>query len=353
MKTYRNLWQKFISFENLYIAAKKAEKGKRWKESTLKFNVKMEDNLLNLKKELEDGSYCPGFYHNFTIYEPKKRMISAAPYKDRVVHHAIINIIEPIWEKRFYYHSYACRVSKGTHRAIYTCQKYLRKNKYVLKCDIEKYFLSIDHHILKQLVRRRIQDTRLLALIDLIIDSSPIVDTKLKYFEGDDLFTPLEMKKGIPIGNLTSQFWANLYLHELDKFLKFDKKVKFYLRYMDDFIIFHNSKVFLKELRKEIEEYLKGLRLNLHKKKQQIFPSKNGVPFLGFNIYQTHRRLKQENIRRFVKRMKEKQRQYSNYEIDLEDIRTSIMAWIGHAKHGNTWRLRNDLFAKISFYRTG
>ncbi len=153
MITYKHLWEDFISFDNLYFAAKKSEKGKRWKNTTLGFNYNLEKNLLRLQEELESGEYRPGAYRHFTIYEPKERVISVAPYKDRVVHHAIINIIEPIWESRFYYHNYACRTKKGTHKAVDTCQKYLRKNKYVLKLfDLINVFYKKQWCIL---VRRR------------------------------------------------------------------------------------------------------------------------------------------------------------------------------------------------------
>lgn len=388
MITYKHLWEDFISFDNLYSAAKKTEKGKRWKNTALEFNYNFEENLLRLQEELESGEYIPGAYRHFTIYEPKERVISAAPYKDRVVHHAIINILEPIWESRFYYHNYACRVGKGTHKAVDTCQSYLRKNNYVLKCDIQQYFSSIDHQILKAIIRNKIRDEKLLKLIDLIIDFSPFTYKKFKstdnwdespeecgdlitpsfragavnninrrgvltpsqsYIPGDNLFTPLERKKGIPIGNLTSQFFANLYLNELDQWLKHSKRIKHYLRYMDDFIVFHNSKKYLHELRTEIKEFLFTVRLNLHPKKQDIFPAKNGVPFLGFHVYTTHRRLKKENVKRFVKRMKTKQKQFSNGEIDLQNIQQSIKAWIGHAGHGNTWKLREKLLYEFVF----
>ena len=349
MKTYNNLWNDLISFENIYCAAQNAQKSKRYKSQALLFNYNLESNILRLRDELLSGEYRPGQYHQFEIYEPKQRFISAAPYRDRVVHHALINIIEPIWESRFYYHSYACRKEKGTHKAVDICQQYLRKNQYLLKCDIEKYFPSIDHQILKQIVRGKIADKKVLALTDLIIDSSPINEVRIKYFPGDTLFSPIELRQGIPIGNLTSQFFANLYLNELDQWLKNTCKVHYYLRYMDDFIVFHNSKEYLKILRSEIRDYLAKLRLSLHQTKQQIYPAKNGIPFLGFQIYRDNRRLRKENIRRFMTRMKRKQKLFYDTKIQLSDIRQSLMAWIGHAGHGNTYHLRKDLFEQFVF----
>jgi RNA-directed DNA polymerase len=354
MKTYKHLWEKFVSFENLYLASAKSQKGKRWKNTTLEFNSQLELELLKLQNELKLGTYTPGKYRSFTIREPKERVIFAAPYRDRIIHHALMNILEPIWEPRLYYHSYACRVNKGSHKAVDICQEYLRKNKYVLKCDIQKYFPSIDHHILKTIIKSKINDKRLLLLLDQIIDSGPpeiSISTPLHYFSGDNLLTPLERRKGIPIGNLTSQFFANLFLNELDSWIKEKKQMKYYIRYMDDFIIFHNSKQKLKILREKLHLFLDRIRLLLHTKKQEIFPVKNGVPFLGFHIYTTHRRLLKSNLRLFKRRMKQKQRLFSKGEIGLTEIKQSIMAWIGHSKHGNTYRLRKMVFNDIVFSR--
>lgn len=354
MKTYKNLWKKFISYENLYLASIKSQKGKRWKSTTLQFNDNIESELIKLQVELNSGEYNPGAYRSFTIREPKERVIFAAPYRDRIVHHALMNILEPIWEPRLYYHSYACRVNKGSHKALDVCQSFLRKNKYVLKCDIQKYFPSIDHKVLKKIIKNKIADPQLLNLLDLIIDSSPNEISKevpICYFDGDNLLTPIERRKGIPIGNLTSQFFANIYLNELDSWVKNHQKMKFYIRYMDDFIIFHKSKQVLNKLRLTIIEFLAILRLKLHEKKQQVFPIKNGVPFLGFHIYYTHRRLLISNIRLFKKRMKKKQIKFTNGEISLLETRHSIMAWLGHSSHGNTYNLRKDMFQDLVFTR--
>ena len=356
MKTYKHLWNDFISDENLFLAVKKSENGKRWKEATLGFNYNYESEIFRLQRELKSGVYLPGNYNKFTIKEPKERDIYAAPYRDRVLHHALINIIEPIWEPRLYYHSYACRTGKGSHRALDVCQKYLRKNKYVLKSDIQKYFPSIDHTVLKTLIRKKIADTRLLKLIDLIIDTSPgeiSLNVPFRYFEGDNLFTPGQNRRGIPIGNLTSQFFANIYLHELDKYIKEELRQQYYLRYMDDFLIFNDSKAELKQIRIKINKFLNTLRLTMHPKKQEIDPAKNGIPFLGFHIYREFRRLQKKNIRLFLRRMKIKQKQYADYEIDLKDIKQSLVAWNGHSSHGDTYHLREQLLNRLTFQRVG
>jgi len=234
MKTYKNLYETIFSFDNLSLAARKAQRGKRFKENVAQFNMNLEKELLNLLGELQQQNYQPGEYRSFFIYEPKKRMISAAPYRDRVVHHALMNVIGSIFEKSFIFDSYANQIGKGTHRAVQRFQTYLRRYRYVLKCDIKKYFPSIDHEILKQKIRRKIADQKTLWLIDTIIDNSnpqvPVID----YFPGDDLLTPIERRRGLPIGNLTSQFFANVYLNDFDHFVKEQLRCQAYVRYVDD-----------------------------------------------------------------------------------------------------------------------
>ncbi len=234
MKTFKNLFQKISSFENLLLAAHKAAKGKRENANVLNFFFKLEENLFQLGEELTRQSYRPGSYSTFRIYDPKPRMISAAPFRDRVVHHALINIIEPFFKRSFIFDSYANRVGKGTHKAIRRYQEFLRRYNFVLKCDIKKYFPSIDHEILKQLIRRTIFDQKTLWLLDTIIDGSNPQAPILDYFPRDELFTPFIRRKGLPIGNLTSQFFANVYLNPLDHFVKENLRCQGYLRYVDD-----------------------------------------------------------------------------------------------------------------------
>ncbi len=216
MKRYGNLWSQFISWENLLLAARKAQRGKRRREVTQRFNFHLESNLLRLQRELESGCYQPGPFHTHWIYHPKPRLISAAPYRDRVIHHALMNVLEPILERHFHPHSYACRKGKGTHAAADHLQKMMRHCPYAMVCDIRKFFPSIDHEILKSLFRKRIKDQQLLGLMDQIVDHSNDQEPVYELFPGDDLFTPLERRKGLPIGNLTSQWFANWYLSGLD-----------------------------------------------------------------------------------------------------------------------------------------
>lgn len=230
MKRYGNLWTEIVGFTNLLKAARKAQKGKRFHPNILQFNTALEFELLKLQEQLTNKTYQPGNYRTFRIFEPKPRLISAAPYRDRVVHHTLCNVICPLFEKSFIPDSYANRVGLGSHRALKRFTEFARSSQFILQCDIKKYFPSIDHQILKSLVHRKIKCSDTLWLIDLLIDHSNPQEASLEYFPNDDLLTPLERRKGLPIGNLTSQFFANVYLNNFDHFVKEKLKAKKYLR---------------------------------------------------------------------------------------------------------------------------
>ncbi len=214
MKRYGNLYHQLYAFDNLLAGARKAQKGKRFKTNCRSFNLDLESNLLTIQRQLKNKVYQPGPYTRFKIYEPKERTISAAPYRDRVVHHALVNVIEQIFDKAMIYDSYANRVGKGTHRAVDRFTEFSRKRSHVLKMDIVRFFPSLDHQILMEVIEKKIKDKDILSLIRIILNSSeePTNNARHQYFSGDNLFTPLERKKGLPIGNLTSQFFANVYL---------------------------------------------------------------------------------------------------------------------------------------------
>jgi len=247
MKSYKHLFEKIASFENLLFAAKQAQKGKKMKHNVSEFNFGLEGEILKLQEELRSQAYMPGKYRHFYVNDPKRRLISAAPYRDRVVHHAFCNVIEPLFDRTFIYDSYACRAGKGTHKAINRCQRFVRANKYVLQCDIRKYFPSVNYRILLSIITRKIRDKKVMWLAELIINSvSCLTSERVGGLAGLPAYrhTGLQAnpQTGIPIGNLTSQFFANLYLNELDYFVKFDLGEKHYLRYMDDFLIFSKNK---------------------------------------------------------------------------------------------------------------
>lgn len=349
MKRYSNLWPQIIDFKNIFQAARQAQKAKRFRDSVLAFNYNLESELIAIQEELTSKTYLPGEYHTFQIVEPKKRMISAAPYRDRVVHHALCNVIMPIFERTFIYDSYANRLGFGTHKALRRFTGLLRSSHYVFQADIQKYFPSIDHEILKSLVRQKIKCKNTLWLIDRIIDASNEQEAANYYFEGDDLFSPYEHRKGLPIGNLTSQFFANLYLNNFDHFVKENLKATKYLRYVDDFAIFSDDKYYLEQARLKISEFLSTLRLKIHPIKSQIFETKHGATFLGFRVFPTHIRVKQENLRRARYRLHQLQEAYQNGEVTFTQLTQSIRSWIAHLEHGDTWRLREQIFDKLIF----
>lgn len=337
MKTHKYLFATIIAFENLLLAAQQAAAGKREQFNVMDFFYRLEANLWHLQEELQTQTYQPGDYSTFKIYEPKPRMISAAPFRDRVVHHALINVIAPLFERSFIFDSYANRLGKGTHRAIRRYQHFLRDHRYVLKCDIKKYFPSIDHEILKKLMRRSIADARTLWLIDLIIDRSNPQEEVGDYFPGDDLFTPHERRKGLPIGNLTSQFFANVYLNPLDHFIKEVLRCLAYLRYVDDFVLFSNNKAELWKWWEQIAGFLQNFRLKLHPHHCYIFPARVGWLFLGQQVFRTHRRLAAANVRRFKKRLRRWQ------ETPPENLPQRFASWAGHAAQADTYHLLRSL----------
>ena len=351
MKRYGNLYPQIINYSNLLLAANKAQKGKRWQENVLRFNYKREQELEKLHHQLSTKTYQPGSYTTFEIYQPKRRMISAAPYRDRVVHHALCNIIAPIFERTFISDSYANREGYGTHRALRRFIEFARSSPYVLQCDIKKYFPSIDHQILKQLIRRKIKCPDTLWLIDRIIDNSNPQIPVIEHFPADDLFTPLQRKRGLPIGNLTSQLAGNIYLTGFDHFVKEELKGQKYVRYVDDFALFADEKKWLAEARTSIENYLATLRLKIHPIKSQLFETKQGANFLGFRILPDRIRVKTDNLKRARKRLKKLQFDYAQGKIDIRDIIQSLQSWEAHLKHGDTWRLRQKIFTTLVLTR--
>jgi retron-type reverse transcriptase len=235
------LFARVANFQALHAAALRAVKGKRKKPGAASFFANLERELLVLERQLREGKYRPGRYVAFEVNDPKKkRIVSAAPFRDRVVHHALCAVVEPIFDAGFIANTFANRVGKGTHRAIAAYERYRNCHGYVLRCDIFRYFPAIDHAILKADFRRRIGCPQTLALLDFIVDASNAQEPVHLYFDGDDLFTPFERRRGLPIGNLTSQFFANLYLDAFDHFVTVALRAP-HVRYVDDFVLFHDD----------------------------------------------------------------------------------------------------------------
>jgi retron-type reverse transcriptase len=341
MKTFKNLFNLIISFENLWCAAHRAAAGKREKRNVLKFFDKLEENVLQLQQELNDRVYRPGNYVTFNIYDPKPRLISAAPFRDRVVHHALMHAIEPLFERSFIFDSYANRTGKGTHSAIQRYQYFLRRYDYVLKCDVKKYFPSIDHEILKALIRRTIADARGRWLMDLIIDSSNEQEFVADVFRGDDLLTAIQRRKGLPIGNLTSQFLANVYLNPLDHFVKQRLLCHGYVRYVDDFALFSDSKRGLWHWKEKMERFLDDYRLKLNPGRCFVSRRSHANPFLGQKVFASHRLLCSKTVRKMKKRLRIWE------DAPPQNMQQRIAAWRGHAEQADAYCLLKSLGIKV------
>ena len=274
MKRVGKLFEEICCIQNLHEAYYKASKNKRLTAGYIHFRKNAEKNLAFLRQLLLDGKYKHGKYRHFTITDPKQRLISAATFSDRVIHHAIMNVLEPVFERQFIFHTYACRKGKGTHAAARYAFKCAKSSAYFLKLDVKKYFDSIDHAVLKYLLCRIIKDARCLSLLFCVIDSYKVS------FGGD---AASEREKGLPIGNLTSQFFANFYLSLLDHFVLEKLKPKAYVRYMDDIVIFDDSLLRLKQIFKDVEIFCSE-KLVLSIKMPVFGKCRNGVPFLGWKL---------------------------------------------------------------------
>jgi len=295
-----------------------------------------------LQEELAQQTYRPGPYRSFYIHEPKRRLISAAPFRDRVVHHALCNIIEPLFERRFIHDSYANRVGKGTHRALDRCQQFARRYRYALQMDVVQFFPSVDHALLHRALAGIIGDPQVLWLCDVILASGQGVQAEeysMVYFPGDD-FLAAQRPRGLPIGNLTSQFWANVYLDSLDQFVKRELRCRAYLRYVDDLILFAQDKQTLWAWRAEVIRFLAGLRLTVHEERAQPRPVTEGLPFLGFSVFPTHRRLKARKAISFRRRFKRQLADVAAGRMTLDALHASVRGWVNHARYGDTWGLR-------------
>ncbi len=351
MKRFSNLYPQITDFSNLLFSARQAQRSKRFRPNVLEFNYHLETELIQLQRELLDKTYQPGNYRTFHLIGLKSRLISAAPYRDRVVHHALCNIIAPILERTFIHNSYANRQGFGTHRALRQFTQFARTHQYVLQCDIRKYFPSIDREILKTLIRRKIKCPDALWLIDTIIDNGNDQEPVIEYFPGDELLTPLQRPKGLPIGNLTSQFLANVMLNPFDHFVQEQLKASPYLRYVDDFALFSDDHGFLAAARLEIEDFLAQLRLKIHPIKSQLFATKVGATFLGFRVLPNNIRIRNSNLHQARRRIKRLQLDYAQGKIELPQIEQSLNSWIAHLEHGDTWQLRQQIFSSLVFAR--
>ena len=351
VKRVGGLWDTLVSFGNVQEAARRAAVGKRKRPDVAAFLLNLETELVSLRRELQSGEYRPGPYREFRTHDGKPRLISAAPFRDRVVHHALTQVLEPVFERRFSKDSYACRAGLGTHKALARARWAAARFPYVLKCDVRKYFASIDHQVLKELLARVVKCRRTLDLAGRIVDGSNRQEEAVFYFPGDNLFTPLGRRRGLPLGNQTSQFFANVYLNSLDHFVNQSLRPGCYIRYVDDFVLFDDSKERLAGMRAAVERLLDGLRLRLHERKSRVYGCADGLTFLGWRLYPGRTRLVRENVARFRRRLREMERAFAEGSMDRNDVRARIHSWIGHASFGDTWRLRKQMFGQFTLVK--
>jgi len=335
------MYAQLTSWDNLLLAYRRASKGKRHQAVVATFEHRLEDHLFELQAQLREQTYQPGPYTHFFIHEPKRRLISAAPFRDRVVHHALCNVIESVFERAFIHDSYANRLGKGTHRALQRVQTYARRFRYALSCDLRQFFPSIDHAIMRRILTRRVHDTQVRWLIDAVLGSgegalSEVYD--MVYFPGDDLFAALR-PRGLPIGNLTSQFWANVYLNGFDHFVKRTLKCPGYVRYVDDLLLFADDKARLWQWKGELEDRLAALRLVMHAGAHPR-PVTEGIPFLGFIVFPQRRRLKRRKGVHFQRCYRTLLAAFQARRLPAAQITASVQAWVNHARYGNTVGLR-------------
>jgi len=344
MKTYKKLYQQLYSWNNLEQAYEKAQRHKTGTPAVQEFEKHWQLNLCALMKELRNKTYKPQPLRKFILRDPKTRTICVSEFRDRIVHHALINILQPIFEPRFIHDSYASRKHKGTLPAIKRFDQFLKKvtkngrliytarnanqvQGYALKADIKHYFDTVDHNILLNIIAKRIKDQKVLWLAKVILDN---------YNSGIP-------GKGMPLGNWTSQFFANIYLNELDQYIKHKLKAKYYIRYVDDFVILHQNKTILADYKAKIKTFLQTLQLELHPEKCKTIPLRRGITFLGYRIFYKHKLVRQLNIRKILKRLKEMLELYKQDHITAEDILETLHGWNAYAKHANTHKLRTTL----------
>lgn len=298
-----------ICLENIHRAWLEFLPGKKHKNDVAEFALNLSKNIYNLHLELKNKTYTHGSYKAFKINDPKPRDIHKATVKDRLLHHAIYQVLYPYFEKKFIFDSYSCRDEKGTHKAVDRLNYFARKIRgcWALKCDIKKFFASVDHCILREILQKHIVDKDILLLLENVIQS----------------FSP-----GLPLGNLTSQLLVNVYMNEFDQYVKHVLKIKYYIRYADDFVLLSDDRNYLENILVKMKSFLQEkLKLEMHPKKVVIKTFASGIDFLGWINFPTHKVLRTSSKKRMFKKINEKNKS----------------SYLGMLKHGNTWKLRQKL----------
>jgi len=324
MKRHGNLFSNIADLDNIYKAYRSARKGKGWQNTVKEFEKYLDVNLNKIQQRLVNKTFQTSPYKTKIIHEPKKRIIYRLPFNpDRIVQHALMNLIEPIWDKLFIYDSFACRKGKGIHAGSRRTMEFVRRNKYCLKCDISKFYPSINHDILFEIVKRKIKCKDTLWLIK-------------------DIIYSISGGVNVPIGNYTSQWFGNLYLNEIDQFIKHNFHIKDYIRYCDDFILFHDDKKFLGEMVGVIEKFLKE-KLQLKLSKCDLFPVSRGVDFLGYRHFRSYVLVRKSTAKRVKKRLKKMPTLLAKNKISIRQYKSSLASTMGWLKWSNSYNLRKRL----------
>ena len=339
-KKIKNVFYRNLTFEKFVEAHQRAKKNKMYKNEVLNFDLNLECNIINLINSIKNGTYKIGKYRSFVVFEPKERIIQSLPYKDRVVHQWYVEeFIKPYILPKFINTSFACLPDKGTHKAVFGIQSMMRKykrrypNYYILKCDIKKFFYSIDTNILFSILKQYMQDKALINFTYKIL------------FEN----RPFNNYIGIPIGNYTSQYFANIYLNELDQYIKRTLHIHEYVRYMDDFILLLENKEACIAMKNTISKFLQDrLHLELNHK-SKYYPNKMGVNFCGYRIFHTHRLLRNSSKTRIKNKVKKWNIAYSNHTLDIPHTLQCINSWLGHASYCNSYHLQQKVLGKCHF----
>jgi len=339
MKVYNNLFQHIVSLENLFVAWDEFRIDKRHKKDVQEFEFKLEQNIFQLHRDLITKQYRHQPYTGFHIRDPKIRLIHKASVRDRVLHHAIFRILNPIFDKTFIPNSFSCRVGKGVHKGVLEIERMIRAESrnftrpcFALKCDVQKFFNTVDHEILSLILREKITDTDTMWLVHHIVES--FTTEQLSLFD----------RQGLPIGNLTSQLFANVYMNELDQFIKHELKLRHYARYTDDFVIILADRQHLEKFLNCIQSFLRDkLKLNLHPKKISIRTCHQGIDFLGYVALPYHLLMRTKTRRRIFRKLKIRIAQYRSGSINEITLSQSLQSYLGVLSHANTYQLSQDL----------
>jgi retron-type reverse transcriptase len=343
METYNKLYEEICSINNLANAWRKARKGKTKKIYIIEFEKNLRENLIQLRKELLEQTYKPEPLNTFILRDPKTRKISKSVFRDRIVHHALVRIIEPIFDKTFIYDSCANRIGKGNIFALKRFDLFKRQitsnlhsESFCLKADIKHYFQEVNQEILLQIIKIKITDEKAIWLIKLILSN-------ISVNRGGR--TGFFINNGMPLGNLTSQFFANVYLSELDYFVKHKLKTKYYIRYVDDFVILHSSEKQLECWKRQIDKFLKeNLKIELHPDKSKIVNLSKGVDFVGFRIFYNHKLLRKRSFRKMFHKLNE----CKQGDITFVKFKESFNGWNAYAKWADSYNLIKKLIQSIN-----